>query len=72
MTKNDFRKLFDSVLDGRNGFSLEFMGGMYVHVYTEDNIFTACFITRVVEMTRDRFLGITLDKDGRPYMLFNL
>lgn len=72
MTKQAFRKLFDSVLDGRKGYSLEFMGGMFVHVYSEDNIFTACFTIRVVEMTRDRFLGITLDKDGRPYMLFNL
>ena len=72
MTKKEFTEMFESVIDGRKGFSIEVAGGRYVHVYSDDNIFTANFITRVVEMTGSYFTGITRDSNKRPYLLFNI
>ena len=72
MTKQEFFELFDSVLDGRTGYSVVAAVGWYIHVYSVDNTFTASFITRVVKMTGDHFTGITVDTDNRPYLLFVL
>lgn len=72
MTKQEFIELFDSVIDGRTGYSVEIAGGNYIHVYSEDNAFTASLITRVVEMTKGYFTGVVSDTDGRPYLLFTI
>lgn len=72
MTKNDFRELFDSVLDGRTGYSLRFVGYGYVHVYAEGDRFTACLIKRVCKLAYEHFLGIYIDSNSRPYLLFSI
>lgn len=72
MTKQEFFELFDSVIDGRKGYSVVAAVGKYIHVYSVDNTFTANFISRVVEITGDYFTGITMDADNRPYLLFNI
>ena len=72
MTKQEFIELVDSVIDGRTGYSVESSRGSFIHVYSVDNNFTATFITRVVEMTGDYFMGITMASDNRPYLLFAL
>lgn len=70
MTKPEFIELFDSVIDGRAGYSVESSRGSFIHVYSVDNNFTATFIKRVIEMTGDYFMGITMASDNRPYLLF--
>lgn len=70
MTKQEFFELFDSVIEGRSGYSVVAKVGQYIHVYSVDNTFSANFITRVVEMTGDYFIGITVDADNKPYLLF--
>ena len=70
MTKQEFIELLDSVIDGRKGFSVEFSRDPFIRVYSVDNSFTATFITRVVEMTGEYFMGITMASDNRPYLLF--
>lgn len=70
MTKLEFFALFYSVIDGRTGYSVVAGVGQFIHVYSVDNNFTASFITRVVEMTGDYFIGITMDDDNKPYLLF--
>ena len=70
MTKKEFIELLDSVIDGRKGFSVEFSRGASIRVYSVDNSFTATFITRVVMLTGEYFMGITVAPDNRPYLLF--
>lgn len=70
MTKQEFIELFDSVIDGRTGYSVESSRGSFIHVYSVDNNFTATFIERVVGMTGDYFMGITMDSNNKPYLLF--
>lgn len=72
MTKNEFSKLFDSVLDGRTGYSVRFESNGYVHVYAEDDRFTACLIKRVCNIAYEYFLGVSVDKNFRPYLLFSI
>lgn len=72
MTKQEFCELFDSVIDGRTGFSVDSSRGSVIRVYSVDNNFTATFIKRVVGMTGDYFMGITMDSNNKPYLLFSL
>lgn len=72
MTKQEFCELFDSVIDGRTGFSVDSSKGSVIRVYSVDNCFTATFIKRVIRRTRHYFMGITMDSDNRPYLLFAL
>lgn len=72
MTKLEFIKLFDSVIDGRTGYYVELGRGSFIRVYSVDNNFTATFIKRVIGMTGDYFMGITMASDNRPYLLFAL
>jgi len=71
MTKQEFEKLFNSAINGRNGFSLVYTGEGEVRCYSSEDIFTATFISDVLRMTGDYFTGITNDINGSPYMLFN-
>lgn len=70
MTKNDFNQLMYRVIEGHDGMSFKFTAIGNVHLYADDNLFTATFIYRVIDIARDYFIGVSVDCDGRPYLLF--
>lgn len=70
MKKNDFEQLMYRVIDYRHDMRFEFTTSMYVHLYTDDDLFSATFICRVIDIARDYFIGVSVDCDGRPYLLF--
>lgn len=71
MTKKDFMKLLETAIGERKGFSFVSIGPGTIRVYHDVDVFTAYFITDVVEKTGNYFTGITNDADGKVYMLFN-
>lgn len=70
MTKEDFEKLMYAVIDGRDDMNLEFSTSGYVHLYANSNRFTATFICHVIEIASDCFIGVCVDSNDRPYLLF--
>lgn len=71
MTKKEFLTLLESAINGRKGFIIKYTGVDTIRVYSEDDIFTACFIGDVHDYCGSCFNGITVDCEGKPYMSFN-
>ena len=71
MTKKEFFNLLESAINGRKGFMIKYTSVNTIRVYSEDDIFTACFIGDVQENCGNWFNGITVDCEGKPYMSFN-
>lgn len=71
MTKEVFFFLLKTAIDGRKGFSIKYTGIDTIRLYSDTDIFTACFIGDVQQWVGNCFNGITVDANGRPYILFN-
>ncbi len=70
MTKEELLDLLKSLMYGSGSYSIEDRGDGFIRFYDNADAFTACFIKQAIKMTGDAFTGITVDSDGRPYMLF--
>lgn len=71
MTNYEFLDLLKQAIDGRKGFSIKYTGVATLRLYSDTDIFTAVFISDVLNCLGDCFNGITIDINDRPYMLFN-
>lgn len=71
MTNKEITMLLTKVIDGRKGFSIKQYGVGTYRLYDVCNTFTAVLISDAIRLAYDYFNGITVDTDGRAYMLFN-
>lgn len=71
MTKEEFLALLKTAIDGRKGFSIKYTGIDTIRLYSDTDIFTACFLGDVRDYVGSNFNGITVDCDGKPYLSFN-
>lgn len=70
MTKEEFMTLLITAIGTRKGFSIKYAEVDSINLYSSNDIFTATFIGDVQNFLGGCFTGITVDCDGRPYMLF--
>lgn len=70
MTKQELLDLLKSLIYGSRSYSIVDCGEGYIRIYDPYDAFTATFISDTIKLTGDAFTGITVDYDGRPYMLF--
>lgn len=70
MTKQELLDLLKSLIYGSRSYSIDDRGEGIIRIYDPSDSFTAIFISDAIRMTGDAFTGITVDSDGRPYMLF--
>lgn len=70
MTKQRLLDLLKSLVYGINSYSIFDRGDGFIRIYDSADIFTATFITNAIKITGDAFTGVTVDSDGRPYMIF--
>ena len=70
MTKLELLDLLENAIKGRKEFSIVVRREGVIRIYDTTDSFTAIFIADAIKMTGDAFTGITVDCDGRPYMLF--
>lgn len=71
MTKQELLDLQESLIDGRRSPFIVDNGNGVFRIYDTTNSFTATFISDAIHKAGDAFTGITVDSDGRPYMLFS-
>ncbi len=71
MEKQELIKLMESVIYGHKHLTIETTGNGSFRLYDSTDTFTATFISDVIGITGDNFTGISVDSDGKPYMLFN-
>lgn len=71
MTKLELLDLLESLIKGRKSPFIVDRGEGVFRIYDTSDSFTATFISDAIQMTGDAFTGITVDCDGRPYMLFS-
>lgn len=71
MSKKEIIKLLTKVINGRHGVSIKCTGDGVYRLYDGLDTFTAVFISDAFRLAADYFTGITVDADGRAYMLFN-
>ncbi len=70
MTKQELLDLLKSLIYGSRSYYIVDRGEGNIRIYDPTDSFTAIFIADAIKMTGDAFTGITVDCDGRPYMLF--
>ena len=71
MEKQELIKLMESVIYGHKHLTIETTGDGSFRLYDSTDSFTGTFISNVIGITGDNFTGLSVDSDGRPYMLFN-
>lgn len=71
MTNKKIIDLLTKVIDGRKGFSILQTGEGVYRLYDDCDTFTAVFISDAIRLAADYFTGITVDAEGKAYMLFN-
>lgn len=71
MTKKQVIELLTKVINGRKRVSIKQTGEGVYRLYDDCDIFTAVLISDAIRLAADYFTGITVDADGRAYMLFN-
>lgn len=71
MTKQELLDVLKSLIYGGRSYSIVERGEGVIRIYDPADSFTAIFISDAIQMTGDAFTGITVDCDGRPYMLFS-
>lgn len=71
MTKQVLMHVLKALIYGGRSYSIVDQSEGVIRIYDPANSFTATFISDAIQMTGDAFTGITVDCDGRPYMLFS-
>lgn len=70
MTKQELLDVLKSLIYGCRSYSFVDYGEGVIRIYDPTDSFTSIFIDDAIKVARDAFTGITVDCDGRPYMLF--
>ena len=70
MTNKKIIDLLTKVIDGRKGVSIQQTGEGCYRLYNDCGTFAAVFISDAIRLAADYFIGITVDKEGKAYMLF--
>lgn len=71
MTKQELMDVLKSLIYGGRSYSIVEQSEGTIRLYDPADSFTATFISDAIQMADDAFTGITVDCDGRPYMLFS-
>lgn len=70
MTKQRLLDLLKCLIYGIKSYSIVDRGDGFIRIYDTTDTFTAVLISDAIKITGDAFTGVTVDCDGRPYMLF--
>ena len=70
MTRPELLDALKSLIYEGRSYSIVDRGRGIIRVYDPSDSFTAISISDAIQMAGDAFTGITVDCDGRPYMLF--
>ena len=71
MTKQELLDVLKTLCFGGQYYSIVDCYEGVFKVYDATDSFTGIFISDAIQMAGDAFSGITVDCDGRPYMLFS-
>lgn len=71
MTKQELLDVLNTLCFGGRYYSIVDRCEGFIKVYDASDSFTRILISDAIQKAGDAFTGITVDCDGRPYMLFS-